>query len=165
MPWSSGFFGSERIIFWRNPGVKKKKKKEWKITLPICRQEIGEGWGEGRETRWIVLSKQFVMNYPVNCNENIWTKISRNSSKGLKSEWCWYWLGVFYAAWLNGVAVQERAPERTATAKIALYFFFIPEIILSKLMFMNVQSYWILLDARFVLEMDRNVKNILTQNF
>lgn len=79
-----------------------KKKYEGSLCLLVDRRCV---WGGNR---WIVLSKQFVMNYPVNCNENIWTKISRNSSNVLKFEWCWYWLGVFYAARLNGAAVAGK---------------------------------------------------------
>lgn len=97
----TGILGSGRIVFQRNPGV---KKMVWRITLPTLRQRLGRR----KETRWIVLPKQFVMNYPVNCKKNIWTKISKNSSNGLKSEWCWYWPGVFYAAWLNNAAVAGK---------------------------------------------------------
>lgn len=51
------------------------------------------------------------MNYPVNCNENIWAKITRNSSNVLKCEWCWYWL----EALCTGVAKEDTEKNHGET--------------------------------------------------
>lgn len=68
-------------------------------------------------------------------------KPSRNSSNVLKCEWCWYWLGGFYAAWLNGAAVARKGTRKDGEgANFSVHFLHTRKCFDQVV---TVQSYWL----------------------